>query len=148
MYFREISYYREGREMGSYYQEGREMGSYYQEGREMGPHSSIKHCHIIVSVPSQAQDFEHHTSLSFCIQLRWEVIVLYVVIGGIDDHHSLICLFIILLSSRSSPYTINVMCHRGLWHPFHTLHVSINHEGISPVSIKTLGATVNSVQNW
>ena len=138
MYFREISYYREGRE----------MGSYYQEGREMGPHSSIKHCHIIVSVPSQAQDFEHHTSLSFCIQLRWEVIVLYVVIGGIDDHHSLICLFIILLSSRSSPYTINVMCHQGLWHPFHTLHVSINHEGISPVSIKTLSATVNSVQNW
>ena len=82
------------------------------------------------------------------VQLKLQVIVLYVVIGGIDYHHSLICLFIILLSSMSSHYIINVMCHRGLWHLFQALPVSINHEGISPVSIKTSSATVNSIQNW
>jgi len=32
----------------------------------------------------------------FCVQLRWEVIVCFVDIGGIDNYHSLNFLFIIL----------------------------------------------------
>ena len=39
-------------------------------------------------------------SWSFCVQLRWEVIVHFVDIGGIDDHHCLNFLFIIVQRGR------------------------------------------------
>jgi hypothetical protein len=47
---------------------------------------------ICVPVPSQDLYFQHQMSWSFCvrwIQLRWEAIVRFFYIGGIDDHHCL-----------------------------------------------------------
>jgi hypothetical protein len=38
-----------------------------------------------------------------CVRLRWELIVRFVNIGGIDDHHCLNCLFII--NKRASDYS-------------------------------------------
>jgi hypothetical protein len=47
--------------------------------------------HIFVPVLNQDMDFQRQSPWSFCVQwdqLRWEVIVRFVDIGGIDDHHS------------------------------------------------------------
>jgi hypothetical protein len=46
---------------------------------------------------SQDLDLQRHMSWLFCVQwvqLRWEVIVCFVDIGGIDDHHCLHFLFV------------------------------------------------------
>ena len=54
--------------------------------------------HMFVPVLSQDLDFQRHMSWSFCVQLvqlRSEVIVCFVDIGGIDDYHCLSFLFII-----------------------------------------------------
>ena len=46
---------------------------------------------IVVSVFSQDLDFLHHMSWSLLVfnELRWQVVVRFVDIGGIDDHHCL-----------------------------------------------------------
>jgi hypothetical protein len=53
-----------------------------------------------VPVPSEDLDFQRHMSWSLCaqwVQLRWEVIIGFADIGGIDDHHYLHFLFITLV---------------------------------------------------
>ena len=50
---------------------------------------------IVVSVSGQNLDFQCHGVFVFS-ELRWEVIVRFVDIGGIDDHHCLNCLIITL----------------------------------------------------
>ena len=50
-------------------------------------------------VPSQDLDFQCHMSwFFFCVQW-WEVVVLFVDIGGIVDHHCLSFLFIITINT-------------------------------------------------
>ena len=46
-------------------------------------------CHIFVPVPSQDPDFKNH----MFNDLRWEVIVCFIYIGGIVDHHCVNFLF-------------------------------------------------------
>ena len=53
--------------------------------------------HIFVPDPSQDQDVQRRMSWFFCVQwvqLRWEVIVRFVDIGGFYNHHCLNILFI------------------------------------------------------
>ena len=48
--------------------------------------------HIFVSIPNQDLDLQAHMPGSLCVQwvqLKWEFIVLFVDISGIDDHHCL-----------------------------------------------------------
>jgi len=47
-----------------------------------------------VHVPSHELDFQRHMSWSVLCSVRWEVIVHFVDIGGIVDHHCLNLLFI------------------------------------------------------
>ena len=47
-------------------------------------------------VPRQNLNFQRCASWSFCVQVRWEAIVRFVDIGGIDDHHCLNFLFVIV----------------------------------------------------
>jgi hypothetical protein len=52
---------------------------------------------FVVPVLNHDRDIQRHTPCFFCIlwvQLRWELIVRFVDIGGIDDHHCLNFLFI------------------------------------------------------
>jgi hypothetical protein len=54
---------------------------------------------IVVPVPNQDMEFNITCQGLYCIQwvqLRSEVVVRFVHIGGIDDHHCLNCLFIIV----------------------------------------------------
>ena len=58
---------------------------------------------FFVPVPSQDLDFKCHMSWSFflcSLSSGWKVIVPFVDIGGIDDHHCLNFLFIILFGDQ------------------------------------------------
>jgi hypothetical protein len=61
----------------------------------MGANNNLQNItHIFVPIQWQNLDFQRHMSWSFCVQwvqLRWETIVRFVDIGGIDDHHCLNC---------------------------------------------------------
>jgi hypothetical protein len=60
------------------------ISSFY-EGEEL---TDLKY-HIFVSVPSQDMDFQRHMVWHFFAfnDLRWKIIVRFVDIGGIVDHH-------------------------------------------------------------
>jgi tRNA pseudouridine-54 N-methylase len=62
---------------------------------------------MFVPVPCQDLDFQHHMTLSFFfvfIELRRDVIVCFVVNGGIDDHH---CLSVFHNENTYSRWQIN-----------------------------------------
>jgi hypothetical protein len=76
---------------------------------------------MYVSVPNQDLDFKRLISWSFCVQwvqLRWEIIVRFIDIFRIDDHHCLNFLFIIwnlMLSDKQGRYILEVHAHNEQW---------------------------------
>jgi len=83
------------------------LGSCYQ----------IKHRHIFVHVPNQGLDFQRHMSCrrGFCAQraqLRWEVTVCFVDIGGTDHHHCLKSIFITEMRCNLFRYTPIILIRR------------------------------------
>ena len=66
------------------------VGDQIIKRRRLGFHYPMFHLHICVPVLCQDLDFQRHMSWSFCFvftELRRDVVVRCVDIGGIPDHH-------------------------------------------------------------
>jgi hypothetical protein len=75
--------------------------SSYQEGREAIPLIGLIQVHICACLKPGPGFLTSYVMVCFVFsELRWEVIVRYVAIGGIVDHHCLIFLFIIYLIQK------------------------------------------------
>ena len=91
----------------------------------------IKFCkNILVPVPSQELDFQRHMSWSFLFfvfnELRREVIVRFVDISWIVDHHSLSFLTIILSCNKSNSVQKFWVCSQWVMVRGDCLFVDIN----------------------
>ena len=83
---------------------------YYQEGRVGIPYTSLTLPHFC-ACPKPGPGFPKSYDVGFFsvqwISLRWEGIVSFIDIGGIDGHHCLHILFIIFIHpSRDGPYYV------------------------------------------